>query len=155
MVIGQDPVESAVFAGALEASPDKAKDAGRLWVTLRSDRPLSADGFTKLAEFVEAVLAADAELTGPQTKQLAAAFAAGKGSVTELLKDPAFAPMDESDLEATVNQAIADNPKPAEDFKKGNENAAQAIVGSVMKATKGSADPRKVSQLIREKLSKS
>jgi aspartyl-tRNA(Asn)/glutamyl-tRNA(Gln) amidotransferase subunit B len=152
VVISQDPVEAAAFAAVLEGGA-AAKDAGRLWVMLRSDKDLAADGFAKLAAFVLALLAADAKLAGPQTKQLAAAFAAGKGSVEELLRDPAFAPMDESDLEAIVDQAIKDNPKPAEDFKKGNENAAQAIVGSVMRATKGSADPQKVSQLVREKLS--
>lgn len=154
-VIGQDPAETAVFAEVLKSAGAKAKDAGRFWVTLRTDEALAADDFAKLAEFVIDVVAAETELTGPQIKQLAAAFAAGRGPLADLLKDPAFAPMDESDLEGIVDQAITDNPKPAEDFKKGNENAAQAIVGSVMKATKGSADPRKVSQLIREKLSKS
>ncbi len=151
-VISQDANETEAFAAVV--TEDSAADAGRLWLMLRTDDALAADNFAKLSEFIAAVAKTDQSLTGPQTKQLAAAFAAGQGPVTELLKDPAFAPMDSSDLESAVVQAIKDNPKPAADFKAGNANAAQAIVGAVMKATKGSADPQAVATLIREKLGK-
>lgn len=155
LVISQDPAESEAFATALHEAPtEKAADFGRLWVMLRSDEALAADGFGRLGEFVSAVTVIDRKLTGPQTKQLAAAFGSGTGTVAELLQDPAFAAMDSSDLESAVAQAIKDNPQPAADFKSGNQNAAQAIVGAVMKATNGSADPQAVAALIRETLGK-
>ncbi|HEY8108515.1 MAG TPA: Asp-tRNA(Asn)/Glu-tRNA(Gln) amidotransferase subunit GatB [Patescibacteria group bacterium] len=59
----------------------------------------------------------------------------------------------QSDLDKIIDQAIADNPKPAADFKAGNENAKQVIVGAVMKATKGAANAREVAQLVEKKLS--
>ncbi|MEX2043438.1 MAG: Asp-tRNA(Asn)/Glu-tRNA(Gln) amidotransferase subunit GatB [Patescibacteria group bacterium] len=64
-----------------------------------------------------------------------------------------YRPVGAVDLGAIVAQAIKDNPQPAADFKAGNENAKQVIVGAVMKATKGAVDARKVAQLIAEKLS--
>jgi len=54
-------------------------------------------------------------------------------------------------LEAAVDAAIADSAKAVEDFKAGNEKAAGAIMGKVMKQVKG-ADPQAVRQLIISKL---
>lgn len=59
---------------------------------------------------------------------------------------------DSGELEAIVEQAIADNPKPAEQVKAGNEKAIGALVGAVMKATRGRADGGEVNRLLREKL---
>ncbi|MBP5511522.1 MAG: Asp-tRNA(Asn)/Glu-tRNA(Gln) amidotransferase subunit GatB [Kiritimatiellae bacterium] len=56
-------------------------------------------------------------------------------------------------LEAFVDQAIAANPKIVQDFKNGKKAAAGALVGQVMKLSKGKADPKLVSQLILQKLS--
>ena len=64
-----------------------------------------------------------------------------------------YKPVDTGDIEAAVDQAITDNPKPAADFKAGNVNAKQVIVGAVMKATKGAADASEVAQLVEKKLS--
>lgn len=59
---------------------------------------------------------------------------------------------DSGELEAIVEQAIADNPKPAEQVRNGNEKAIGALVGAVMKATKGRADGGEVNRLLREQL---
>lgn len=59
---------------------------------------------------------------------------------------------DAGELERVVEQAIADNPKPAEQVRSGNRKAIGALVGAVMKATRGRADGGEVNRLLREKL---
>jgi aspartyl-tRNA(Asn)/glutamyl-tRNA(Gln) amidotransferase subunit B len=55
-------------------------------------------------------------------------------------------------LAAIVDQVIAANPKAIADFKAGKTAAAKSLVGQVMKATQGKANPAIVNQLIEEKL---
>jgi aspartyl-tRNA(Asn)/glutamyl-tRNA(Gln) amidotransferase subunit B len=55
-------------------------------------------------------------------------------------------------LEAVIDQVLAGNPKPLEDWKKGKTAAAKALVGLVMKATGGKANPAIVNRLLEAKL---
>lgn len=55
---------------------------------------------------------------------------------------------DESELEAIVKAAIEANPKAVEDIRNGKGKAAGAIVGFVMKETKGRANPGVVNQIM-------
>jgi len=55
-------------------------------------------------------------------------------------------------LEAVIDLVLAGNPKPLEDWKKGKTAAAKALVGLVMKATGGKANPAIVNQLLEAKL---
>ena len=48
--------------------------------------------------------------------------------------------------------SIAGNSKAVEDYKGGKEKALGALVGQVMKAMKGKADPGSVNQMLRELL---
>lgn len=57
-------------------------------------------------------------------------------------------------IEALVKQVIADNPKSVEDFKSGKGKAIGFLVGQVMKASKGKANPGMVNQMLKEELSK-
>jgi aspartyl-tRNA(Asn)/glutamyl-tRNA(Gln) amidotransferase subunit B len=59
---------------------------------------------------------------------------------------------DSGELESIVAAAVEANPKAAEEIKAGNPKAIGAIVGAVMKETKGRADGGEVNRLIREKL---
>lgn len=59
---------------------------------------------------------------------------------------------DESALEALVDAAIAGNPKSVEEFRAGKEKALNALVGQVMKASRGAANPQRVTELLRRKL---
>ena len=56
-------------------------------------------------------------------------------------------------IEAIVDAVIAANPKPVADYKSGNKKAVGALVGQVMKQSKGKANPQLVNQLLAEKLS--
>ncbi|MCE5216775.1 Asp-tRNA(Asn)/Glu-tRNA(Gln) amidotransferase subunit GatB [bacterium] len=55
---------------------------------------------------------------------------------------------DTGELERILQEAIAANPKAVEDLKAGKKRAAGAIVGFVMKATKGQANPQLVNELL-------
>ena len=55
-------------------------------------------------------------------------------------------------IEAMVDEVLANNAKAIEQFRSGNEKALNAIVGQVMKASKGKANPAQVQELIKAKL---
>ncbi len=59
---------------------------------------------------------------------------------------------DTSALEAIVDEVIAANGKSVEEFRAGKEKAFNALVGQVMKASKGKANPAQVNELLRRKL---
>ncbi len=56
------------------------------------------------------------------------------------------------ELRELVGRAIAENPKAAADYRAGKERALAAMVGAVMKATRGRANPEVVNQLLKERL---
>jgi aspartyl-tRNA(Asn)/glutamyl-tRNA(Gln) amidotransferase subunit B len=60
---------------------------------------------------------------------------------------------DTGPLEAWVDEAIAENPGPVEQFRGGKEGALNAVVGQVMKKSRGSANPKLVQDLLRQRLS--
>ena len=57
---------------------------------------------------------------------------------------------DDDTLIRFCKEAIAARPEAVSDFKKGNKKALNAVVGFVMKKTKGKADPGKVNKIIRD-----
>ncbi len=59
---------------------------------------------------------------------------------------------DEGQIAAWVLEAMGENQKAVEDLRNGKERAIGAIVGSVMKKSKGKANPDLVNRLIKEKL---
>jgi aspartyl-tRNA(Asn)/glutamyl-tRNA(Gln) amidotransferase subunit B len=59
---------------------------------------------------------------------------------------------DAGELVGIVAQVIADNPDPAAQYKAGKETIIRFLIGQVMKATRGKANPRLVEQLLREQL---
>jgi aspartyl-tRNA(Asn)/glutamyl-tRNA(Gln) amidotransferase subunit B len=56
-------------------------------------------------------------------------------------------------IEKIVDEVIAANQKSADEFKSGKEKAFQALVGQVMKASKGKANPSQVNEILKKKLS--
>ncbi len=59
---------------------------------------------------------------------------------------------DEGALKKVCEEAIAKNPKAAEDYKKGEEKSLMFLIGHVMKATKGTAAPNVVKELLKSLL---
>jgi len=60
---------------------------------------------------------------------------------------------DDGAIVAIIQEVIAANPKPLEDYKAGKEALFGFFVGQTMKASKGSANPAKVNELLKKMLS--
>ncbi|MFH1460868.1 MAG: Asp-tRNA(Asn)/Glu-tRNA(Gln) amidotransferase subunit GatB [Patescibacteria group bacterium] len=61
---------------------------------------------------------------------------------------------DQNALIKIVERVIKENPQPVKDFQSGKENALQFLVGKVMSASQGQANPEIVGQILEEKLKK-
>jgi hypothetical protein len=55
-------------------------------------------------------------------------------------------------LEAIVDEVLAANAKSVEEFRAGKDKAFNALVGQVMKASKGKANPAQAGELLKKKL---
>ncbi|NBQ40431.1 MAG: Asp-tRNA(Asn)/Glu-tRNA(Gln) amidotransferase GatCAB subunit B, partial [Alphaproteobacteria bacterium] len=60
---------------------------------------------------------------------------------------------DSGELEKIIDEVLAANPKNVEEFKAGNTKALNGLVGPIMKASKGKANPAQVNALLLKKLS--
>jgi aspartyl-tRNA(Asn)/glutamyl-tRNA(Gln) amidotransferase subunit B len=60
---------------------------------------------------------------------------------------------DSGALEVMIDQVLAANQKSVEEFRSGKEKAFNALVGQIMKASQGKANPGQVNDLLRKKLS--
>jgi aspartyl-tRNA(Asn)/glutamyl-tRNA(Gln) amidotransferase subunit B len=59
---------------------------------------------------------------------------------------------DSASIETAIDQVLAANGKQVEQYQSGNEKVYGFLVGQVMKATQGKANPQKVNDILREKL---
>lgn len=93
-------------------------------------------------------------ITGKQAKEVVEeAFASGK-MPEEIVKEKGFAPpiSDTAALEAIIDGVIAANAKIVADYQRGKVNAAQALIGQVMKQTRGQARADVVRTMLLAKL---
>jgi aspartyl-tRNA(Asn)/glutamyl-tRNA(Gln) amidotransferase subunit B len=81
-------------------------------------------------------------------------LASGEDPATIVRREGLTQVADASVLEALVDHAIAGNPRAVADFKAGKTAASKALVGQVMKASGGRANPGLVDRLVQEKLSR-
>lgn len=79
-------------------------------------------------------------------------FATGKKAGTIVEEQGLVQISDEAAIAAVVDEVIAANPGPVADYRAGKEKALGFLVGQVMKATKGKANPALVNKLLKEKL---
>ena len=99
-------------------------------------------------------LAAAGTINGPTLKELLPEIFEKGGDPEAIVKERGLgAVSDVSQLEGFVDQAIAANPGPVQDFKNGKKAAAGFFVGQVMKLSKGKADPKIVGAIVAKKLS--
>ena len=105
-----------------------------------------------VAEIIELVKAG--KLTTKLARQAVDGVVAGEGSVAEVIAARGLEVVrDDSAIERAVDEALAANPDIVEKYRAGNTKVTGAIVGAVMKATGGKADPGQVNKLIAQKLS--
>lgn len=59
---------------------------------------------------------------------------------------------DSGAIESMIDDVLAANPKSVEEFRAGKDKAFNALVGQVMKASRGKANPAQVNEILRRKL---
>jgi len=78
----------------------------------------------------------------------------GESDVDALIDTKGLKQMNDSgELEKIIDEVLAANPKNVEEFKAGNAKALNGLVGPIMKASKGKANPAQVNALLLKKLS--
>jgi aspartyl-tRNA(Asn)/glutamyl-tRNA(Gln) amidotransferase subunit B len=97
----------------------------------------------------------DGTISGRIAKDVfARMLASGDDPATIVRREGLTQVADAGALQALVDQAIAANPRAVADFKAGKTAASKALVGQVMKASGGKANPAMVDRLVQEKLSR-
>jgi aspartyl-tRNA(Asn)/glutamyl-tRNA(Gln) amidotransferase subunit B len=157
------PATAEFFERTVAAAPSVEPKVVANWVTGELEAALrQADGEADAAASKVEPGALAAVLEMVQAKKLS--HGSGKSVLTALVLeggDPeaivereglAQISADDGELEAVVAAAIEANPEAAEQIRAGNEKAIGAIVGAVMKETRGRADGAEVNRLIKERL---
>ena len=78
-------------------------------------------------------------------------FASGKGA-RQVVEEQGLIQISAAALGQIVAEVLAANPKVVEDYRNGKTKALGFLVGQVMKATKGKANPGLVNKLLKEQL---
>ncbi len=95
----------------------------------------------------------DGTISGKIAKSLLVDMIETKRSPRDIVEAKGLSQIkDEGELAAVLDEVISSNPKPVEDYKKGKNSALTFLVGQVMKATKGKANPELVNRLLKERL---
>ncbi|WP_078323946.1 Asp-tRNA(Asn)/Glu-tRNA(Gln) amidotransferase subunit GatB [Mycobacteroides salmoniphilum] len=91
----------------------------------------------------------DGKLSNKLARQVVDGVLAGEGEPEQVMTARGLVVMrDDSLIQAAVDEALAANPDVAQKIRDGKVAAAGAIVGAVMKATKGQADAALVKDLV-------
>jgi aspartyl-tRNA(Asn)/glutamyl-tRNA(Gln) amidotransferase subunit B len=94
------------------------------------------------------------ELNNKLAREVVQGVLAGEGEPGDVVEKRGLKIVsDDSALLAAIDEALAANPDVADKIRGGKLQAVGAIVGQVMKATKGQADAKRVRELIIERLS--
>jgi len=95
----------------------------------------------------------DNTLSSKMLKEVFAAIWAGEGDADSIIEARGLRQIsDSSAIEKIVDEVIAANPKSAEEYRSGKEKALNALVGQVMKVSKGKANPAQVTEILKKKL---
>jgi len=117
-----------------------------------SESPVPA---TKLAEILRRI--SDGTLSNKTAQRLfERAWASGPdASIDELIEREGLKQVsDAGAIDKLLDEVLAANPKQVEDYRAGKEKAFNSLVGQVMKASKGKANPAQVNELLRRKLAR-
>jgi aspartyl-tRNA(Asn)/glutamyl-tRNA(Gln) amidotransferase subunit B len=131
------------------------------WLMGEFSKRLNAEGREITASPVDApTLAAligriaDGTISHNAARQVFDALWAGEAaSVDALIETKGLKQMsDTSALDAIITEVLAANPKSVEEYRAGKDKAFNALVGQVMKASKGKANPAQVNALLKSRL---
>jgi aspartyl-tRNA(Asn)/glutamyl-tRNA(Gln) amidotransferase subunit B len=159
--LAADPEAAAYFEATCESAAGIEAQVVANWVTGELAAALrQADGAdpadskvtpTALAALVAMV--GEKKISHGSGKRVLTALVAEGGEPAAIVEREGLAQISDSgELESIVTAAVEANPEAAEQIRSGNQKAIGAIVGAVMKETKGRADGGEVNRLIRSKL---
>jgi aspartyl-tRNA(Asn)/glutamyl-tRNA(Gln) amidotransferase subunit B len=151
----QHPAYVRFFEAACKTYPQPLKIAN--WLVNEVLRGASVHGQTatfsvsaeQLAELVK--LVDSGEISGKQGKEVFAAIENTDKSPRALVEERGMRVVSDSGaLSAICEKIVAANPGPAADVRAGKKGVLGFFVGQVMKETKGSANPKLVSELLQK-----
>ncbi|HWM64623.1 MAG TPA: Asp-tRNA(Asn)/Glu-tRNA(Gln) amidotransferase subunit GatB [Solirubrobacterales bacterium] len=161
-LLAADPDTAAYFERAAGAASGVEARVVANWVTGELAAALRQDGGEAGAAGSQVTPEALAALVGMvQEKKIShgsgktvlAALVAEGGDPEAIVEREGLAQISDSgELESIVAAAVDANPEAADQIRSGNQKAIGAIVGAVMKETKGRADGGEVNRLIKAKL---
>ena len=112
------------------------------------ESPVSAE---RLGELV--ALIGKGEISGKLAKQIFEKMAAGEESAAVIIEREGLKQINDAGaLDAVIQDVLARNPKQVEQYRGGKTAVLGFLVGQVMKATRGQANPAAVNELMRSKL---
>jgi aspartyl-tRNA(Asn)/glutamyl-tRNA(Gln) amidotransferase subunit B len=154
--------QSLGFARYYEAARDAGAPAKQVanWLMGEVSKRLNAENRTiESVPVAPATLAAliarivDGTLSSSGARQVFDALWGGAGEVDAVIEERGLKQMnDAAALEAIVDAVLAAHPKSVEEFRAGKDKAFNALVGQVMKASRGQANPAQASELLRRRL---
>jgi len=114
-----------------------------------ADPPISPEEFAALVDRVD-----DSTISAKAGKEVLHGVVDGEGSIDTVIEKRGLRQIsDAGALETAVDQVLAANARQVEDYRAGKEKAFNSLVGQVMKATQGKANPAQVNEILRRKLS--
>jgi len=155
--------QSLPFARFYETARDACGQAKLVanWLMGEVSKRLNAEGKTIADSPVgAATLAAlicriaDGTISHNAAKQVFDALWAGEStSVDALIEAKGLKQMNDSGaLDKIIDEVLAANPKSVEEYRAGKEKAFNALVGQVMKASRGKANPAQVNEVLKQRL---
>jgi aspartyl-tRNA(Asn)/glutamyl-tRNA(Gln) amidotransferase subunit B len=113
------------------------------------DSPVDAKRLGKMIQLIE-----KGTISSKIGKEVFKTMWESKDDPEKIIQDKGLVQItDTKELEGIVDSVIAANPKPVADYQSGNKKAIGALVGQIMKQTKGKANPQLVNQILAQKLS--
>ena len=110
--------------------------------------PVSAENLAGLLKLIS-----KGTISGKIAKKVFATMWKEGGKAEDIVKAQGLVQIsDTAELSKLVDDVVGKNPKAVEDFKAGKKKAVGALVGQIMKATKGKANPRVINELLNKKL---
>jgi len=115
-----------------------------------NDVALTAEGLAGMIKLIE-----NGTISSKIAKQVFKELIENGGDPEKIVKEKGLVQIsDDETLRKFVNEAIDANPQSVEDFKNGKQKAIGFLVGQIMKATKGQANPPMVNKLLMEEIQK-
>ncbi|HJC60635.1 MAG TPA: Asp-tRNA(Asn)/Glu-tRNA(Gln) amidotransferase subunit GatB [Candidatus Dietzia intestinigallinarum] len=159
--VSDEEMRDLVNAGALDlilatvdagASPTEARSWWVSYLTQQANkREVELDALAITPAQVTRVIemVAEGKLTNKLARQVVDAVLDGEGEPDQIVADKGLEVVrDDSALQKAVDDALAAQPDVADKIRSGKVQAAGAIVGAVMKSTRGQADPARVKELV-------